>query len=118
MNFENVYLEVLFGKNPDPKLIDLVFIHFKTNPDHFKTYCINYDENYYEDYYESNESNYYQDFYKPNESDYYQDYYGSNESDYYEDYYESVYYEPAYESDSSVETVHTVPYDFDIYDDC
>ena len=91
MNFEKLYSQILFEKKVNSELIDLVFTYFKTNPNNFKTYHISYDETIYNEYY--------------------------YESDYYEQCDSDEYYED-YESDESeIDSVNSVPYDFDIYDD-
>ena len=130
MNFETVYSQILFEKNVDPILIDLVFIHFKINPDNFKTHYISHETNYESDHYKSDcykTDDYYSEF-ELEGPDYYEyDYYTEYESeepdsenDYYAEYglENQVYYNGYYSDESeSADSVNSVPYDFDLYDD-
>ena len=120
MNFETVYSQILFEKNVDPILIDLVFIHFKINPDNFKTHYISHETNY-ESYYYKSDCYKTDDYYS--EYDYYTEYESEepdSENDYYAEYeLENQDYYDGYYSDESepADSVNSVPYDFDLYDD-
>lgn len=124
---KNIYSQIVFGETNDPKTIDLIFNYFNSNPNYYfeKYYSPEVDKiNKYKLYKHTSSLNAEAPFNSKIKNKHYLKEtrcYRCKKPGHIAKYCEEIFLKTKlttiYDSDDSQDSIHSVPYDFDIYDD-